>query len=149
MSVECAFQGSKIFTKGGPFADLYTKSSLDAKRDVRLKESGHLIGFKFFSQEWPSQPLTAFYDWLYINALHSREDLRRGVISYRAFTDIEFNPKKSINCQAYSAALYVAIIKRNIFDQVARDQESFLKFLKETSVVSAKLDNTKQKDLDL
>ena len=149
MSVECAFQGSKVFTGGGPYTDIYSKSSLDAKRDLRLKESGPLVGFKFFSQDWPAQPLTAFYDWIYINALHSRRDLNEEVMNYQAFTDIEFNPKKSINCQAYSAALYVSLVNRGIFNQVARNKDSFLKFLGETTLISARNDDFTQKPLNL
>lgn len=44
-TVECAFQGSKIFELGGPFTDLYEKTSREAKKDSRLRESGRLIGF--------------------------------------------------------------------------------------------------------
>src|SRR5713101_5744947 len=45
--LECAFQGSKVFERGGPFRDLYWMEPRDAKRDPRLKESGSLTGFKF------------------------------------------------------------------------------------------------------
>ena len=38
------------------------------------------------------------------------------MLQYQAFTDIEFNPEKSLNCQAYSAALYLSMIKNNILN---------------------------------
>src|SRR5438874_2853780 len=69
MSVEVAFQGSKVFEQGGPFHDLYSAASRDAKTDERMRGSGQLVGFNFLGQEWPSQPQTCFYDWLYITAL--------------------------------------------------------------------------------
>jgi hypothetical protein len=109
--VECAFQGSKVFSRGGPFIDLYDASAIEAKRDPRLRECGDLIGFDYFGMKWGLSPKTAFYDWLYMQALHKSE-LASEVFSYDGFTDIEFNPKKSFSCQARAVAMYVAIMKR-------------------------------------
>ena len=47
-SVECAFQGSKVFEEGGPYVDLLDKTSREAKKDTRLRESGKLIAFQYF-----------------------------------------------------------------------------------------------------
>jgi hypothetical protein len=107
--LENAFQSSKVFAEGGPFVDLLNTSPLDAKRDVRLKTSGALQRFEFFNTRWPLEPKTIFYDWLYVSSLRRHEHLANAVLEYDAFTDIEFNPKKSINCQAYSAALFSAL----------------------------------------
>lgn len=108
-SVESAFQGSKVFQRGGPYIDLLEKPSREAKKDIRLRESGNLLRFAFFNTEFALKPRTLFYDWLYINALNQNEVVADQVLKYAGFTDIEFNPKKSINCQAYSAALYVSL----------------------------------------
>ena len=110
ISVESAYQGSKVFEDGGPFHDLYEVSSREAKRDPRLRNSGEVTAFEFFGQEYPIEPQTAFYDWLYMTALSQREppvlqDLKR----FRGFSDIAFNPKRSINCQAHAVAVYVAL----------------------------------------
>jgi len=130
-SVETAFQSSKVFEKGGPYTDLLEGTSRQAKKDIRLKESGNLIKFQFFSKEFPLRPRTLFYDWLYINALHQNEDLSDQVIMYRGFTDIEFNPKKSINCQAYSAALYVSLRINGVIREALESPESFIEVLRE------------------
>ena len=61
-SLECAFQASKVFEFGGPYKDLLDKSSMEAKKDPRLKASGRLIGFHFFGTDWDVIPRTAFYD---------------------------------------------------------------------------------------
>ena len=37
ISIESAFQGSKVFENGGPYQDLYNVSSRDAKKDQRIK----------------------------------------------------------------------------------------------------------------
>jgi hypothetical protein len=67
--LECAFQGSKVFQRGGPYTDLYHAEPRDAKRDSRMQESGRLVGFSFENRRFPLEPKTAFYDWLYFGAL--------------------------------------------------------------------------------
>lgn len=132
-SVECAFQSSKVFENGGPYTDLLNATSRQAKKDERLKNSGKLIGFKFRSTEWQLNPLTAFYDWLYVNALNQNNQFHDELMQYQAFTDIEFNPKKSINCQAYSIAMFVALAKRNLLEDI-RNPETFLSFYEDFQV---------------
>ncbi|WP_122335821.1 DarT1-associated NADAR antitoxin family protein [Pseudomonas coronafaciens] len=127
MSVECAFQGSKVFERGGPYKDLYVKTSREAKLDDRIKNSGRLVKFSFYGADWELEPRTAFYDWLYINALRKQsDDLINGLLSYSAFTDIEFNPDKSINCQAYSIALFVSLYKQNLLNEALISKKTFL-----------------------
>src|SRR5262249_51179606 len=61
--LECAFQGSKVFERGGPYTDLYwVEEPRVAKRDDRLRESGPLKSFQFEGFTWPLEPKTAFYD---------------------------------------------------------------------------------------
>lgn len=132
-SVECAFQSSKIFENGGAYTDLLKATSKQAKKDERLRNSGKLIGFEFRSTKWQLNPLTAFYDWLYVNALNQNIQYHNELMRYQAFTDIEFNPKKSINCQAYSIAMFVALAKRNLLENI-RNPDNFLKFYKEFQV---------------
>lgn len=125
LSVECAFQGSKVFERGGPFRDLFLAQPMDAKRDPRLKDSGELVRFSFFKQDWPLEPLTAFYDWVYVNALVKNPDLARESMEFDAYTDIEFNPEKSINCQARSVALHQALFRLGKLDEALSSPEAF------------------------
>ena len=126
-SVETAFQASKVFEKGGPYIDLLQVSSKMAKRDERLRNSGHIIGFNFKGEEFVSRPKTFFYNWLYINALNDNEELAAQVLEFDAFTDIEFNPQKSLNCQAEAAALFVSLKRNNLLDEALKDKDVFLK----------------------
>lgn len=107
--VECAFQGSKAFEQGGPYADLLDASPKDSKRDARLHESGRLVAFELDGKRYPLEPKDAFYNFLWISALRQHDDLAEAVAAYDAFTDIEFNPQRSINCQAIAAAMYVGL----------------------------------------
>ena len=130
-SVECAYQSAKVFEHGGPYKDLRDRTSREAKLDPRLKESGRLVKFHFFEVDWDLEPKTAFYDWLYINALHNEPELAEYVLQHRAFSDIAFNPEKSLNCQAYSAALYVALHERGLLTpEVLRRKQSYLEALR-------------------
>lgn len=129
-SVECAYQASKVFEFGGPYLDILDKTSREAKTDPRLKSSGKLIGFRFYNVDWELEPKTAFYDWLYLNALRKNLQLTENLANYSAFTDIEFNPMKSISCQARSAALYVSLEKRDLLNEALSSKENFLYMLK-------------------
>ncbi len=126
-SVEVLFQGSKVFSRGGPYTDIYQKTSREAKKDERLKESGHLIAFRYGDFDWPLNPQTAFYDWLYLSALRQNSSLSQQLLEYYGFSDIEFNPDKSINCQAASAALYKALVERELIDLALSSPEEFIR----------------------
>ena len=108
-SVESFYQGSKVFKHAGPFTDLYEKNSKSAKKDKRIKDSGDLLGFSFFDEKWTLED--DFYTWIYLIGLTQNKKLSESLLQYEAFTDIEFNEKKSFNCQAYSAAFYVSLVK--------------------------------------
>lgn len=146
-SVECAFQGSKVFEEGGPYRDIFSLTSREAKKDERLKSSGRLTGFQFFGTEWPLEPRTAFYDWLYINALKKHPETASQLNPYSAFTDIEFNPERSINCQAYSVALFIALERRGLLNEAASSKEAFLEIVKGAKVSNSHRDDTIQGDL--
>lgn len=125
LSVETAFQGSKVFERGGPFVDLYGLESMIAKKDSRLKESGDLRHFDFFGRTWSLTPKTAFYDWIYINALQQNTDLAENITDYDCFTDIEFNHERSINCQARSVALFCALFHTDQLNWALASPDNF------------------------
>ncbi|ASY15727.1 hypothetical protein A1sIA56_02175 [Candidatus Planktophila sulfonica] len=130
--VEAVYQASKVFQNGGPFLDLMSASALDSKKDLRLKNSGELIGFRFENQDWPLTTSPNFYDYLYIRALIENVN-RRKLLQFDAFSDIAFNQNtlnskvgKSFNCQARSAAIYVSLLGK-------MDEDTILKWLVSSS----------------
>lgn len=125
-SVECAFQSSKVFENGGPYIDLLYKSSIEAKKDFRLKNSGKLKLFNYLGREFPLEPKDYFYNWLYINALSFYNQLIKKMLNYDSFTDIEFNPDKSLNCQAKAAAIFVGLTKASKMNYVLESRDNFL-----------------------
>ncbi|MCM1303675.1 MAG: hypothetical protein NC305_11330 [Lachnospiraceae bacterium] len=112
-TLENIFQSSKVFEKGGPYLDLLEVPPREAKHDERLKNSGQLKSFCFQGETFPLFPLTAFYDYLYYAAV--KESLAAEEITelskYDYFTDIEFNPDKSVNTQARTAAMIRLILE--------------------------------------
>jgi hypothetical protein len=127
--LECAYQGSKVFENGGPYTDLFLAEPHNAKRDLRIKNSGRLVAFQFESIRFPLEPKTIFYDWLYINAIFPHRGWLIRLRHYAGFTDIEFNPERSINCQARSCALFVALMAKNLLDGAAESPESFMELI--------------------
>ena len=125
-SVECAFQASKVFLHGGPFVDLLDASSRAAKTDRRLRESGELVAFRYCEHEFPLEPKTYFYDWLYASALCRDDKLVEQVMMFDAFTDIEHNPERSINCQARSVAKVVGLARAGLLEDALQSPQAFL-----------------------
>ena len=123
--LECAFQGSKVFEQGGPFQELYAASSRAARKDPRLRESGRLTGFQLEDQPIEADPKTAFYDWLYIRAVSRDSQKVEALQAYEGFTDIEFNPKKSLNCQARACAELVSLHRQGSLAEAIESHEAF------------------------
>jgi len=134
IKLELAFQGSKVFEHGGPFTDLYRKGEKEigeAKRDPRLHNSGGLIAFRFEGVDWPLEPKTAFYDWLYISFLKNFQEWAPKLYEYGGFTDVEFNPHRSINCQARSCALFLSLMRRRLLERALESPRAFITLLRE------------------
>ena len=133
-TVESAFQSSKAFEKAGQAEDLLFKSSLHAKTDPRIHiKDDSLQCFSFKGQKYPLEPKTCFYEWLFLKGIAELPDEEKNLLAtYTSFTDIEFNPKKSINCQARAAAIAVGIMKSPLLkglDALTEDFERFKDFV--------------------
>ena len=111
--MENIYHSAKLFANGGAYQDLLTVSQKDAKKDPRLKNSGKLIGFAFENMQFGLEPKTAFYDFIYLKAVKESltpEEIQQIKI-YNYFTDIVFNPKKSVNTQARSVAILKLLLE--------------------------------------
>ncbi|WP_265490515.1 DarT1-associated NADAR antitoxin family protein [Mergibacter septicus] len=130
-AVENLFQCSKVFENGGPYRDLLTVTPKEAKKYKRLKNSGELIKFQFNGKEFPLEPKTLFYDWLYLQVLFSEKnlELREQFFeeNFEAFSDIEYNPKKSFSCQARTLAICVSLYKNESVQEFIDDPEACAK----------------------
>lgn len=125
--LESVFQGSKVFEDGNGCHDLYDAEPIVAKKDERVKSGKPLKCFDYFGEIFPLEPKDYFYNWIYINALKNRIKGKNSLCDYDSFTDIEFNPNKSINCQAIASAIYVGLCRNNLIDEALKSKEDFLR----------------------
>lgn len=127
--LESVYQGSKVFETCGPFPDIFDYEPREAKRYVRALNCGRLIGFELEGDHYPLSPKNAFYDWLYIRALAKHVDWINENVSYDAYTDIEFNPEKQVNCQARAFAEYKSLAAKSELEASIRDFKHFASML--------------------
>lgn len=123
--LESVYQGSKVFEKSGPFTELFLLTPREAKRYFRENDFGRLIGFRLEGKSYPLSPKNAFYDWLYIRCLADHADWIKINVNYDAFTDIEFNPIKQVNCQARAFAEYLSLLQKHKLQESVSNFETF------------------------
>ena len=90
------------------------------------KYNGKVIGFRYEGKEFPAVPVWAFYNYIYMLALKENEKISKHLLSFSAFSDIEFSID-SFNCQACAAAQYVSLYNQNKLEKALLDFETFLK----------------------
>ena len=127
--LESVYQGSKVFENGGPFTEVFDFTPRDAKRFMREQSCGNIIRFQLEGKHYPLSPKNAFYDWLYIRSLAEHADWINENVEYDAFTDIEFNPAKQINCQARAFAEFLSLHDKGKLQEAAADFEAFAEML--------------------
>ena len=128
-SLESVYQSSKVFSESGQHEHLMDYDPFRAKKEIKTLGKGDIICFKFMGKEYPTEPKNAFYDWLYIRAIAPHEDWLKRNIKYAAYTDIEFTPDKSINCQGRAVAEFHALSMRGSALECAYDFDTFRNLL--------------------
>lgn len=128
--LESIYQGSKVFEEGGPFTHLFALQPRESKRYIRTQDFGNLIKFQLEEKIYPLSPKNAFYDWLYIRSLEEHSDWIGRNVKYDAFTDIEFNPSKQVNCQARAFAEYLSLLEKEKLKEAADDFDCFAEMLR-------------------
>jgi len=101
---------------------------LEAKRLIKGKVEENklsLTGFKCFDINFPLNPTTLFYDYIYVIALSQNYDIVTQIIDYDCFTDVEFNHKKQFASQARSCAIYKYLHSQNAVKETLEDINRF------------------------
>lgn len=127
--LESVYQGSKVFEESGPSPQIFDLAPREAKRFVRELNSGKLLAFQLEGRDYPLYPKNAFYDWLYIRSLAKHVDWIGKNVTYDAYTDIEFNPEKQVNCQARAFAEFKSLAAKDELDTAVCDFEHFASML--------------------
>ena len=133
--IESIFQSSKVFTNGTQFEFLKSYPPKEAKQYISNIGAGALSCFRYNGIEFPLEPKSMFYDYMYTNALRQIPDISNYLKEYDIFTDIEFNEKKQINCQARACAIYSYLLRTNSVDYYLSSPDIFKKlYQKNTSM---------------
>lgn len=127
--LESVYQSSKVFDISGQHEFLMDLDPFKAKKEIRSLGEGKIVSFKFMGKNFTTEPKNAFYDWLYLRAIAPHEDWIRKNLDYDAYSDIEFTPNKSLNCQARAVAEFHALSLRGQALDCARDFEKFSSYL--------------------
>ncbi|MFT6458169.1 DUF6977 family protein [Pseudophaeobacter arcticus] len=128
-SLESVYQSSKVFANSGQHEQLMDLDPYQAKKEVRRLGSGPITAFRFLDQEFPTEPMNAFYDWLYIRAIVPHEQWLRKNLHFAAYSDIEFTPSKSVNCQGRAVAEFHALSMRGEATKCVHDFDMFRRML--------------------
>ncbi len=123
---ECVFQSSKVFDNGDQYPEAKHMTPQEAKSFLRENSKGKtLLAFKYNKIEFPLFPKSLFYDYLYIKSFLESNLNISDLLSFNIFTDIEFNEKRQINCQARSVAILVSLYKRQLLTEAISSPEKF------------------------
>ena len=112
---------------------LTTSTGSDTVENIYQKSKyfykGEIVGFKYNSCVFENDPTGMFYDYIYIYAILQNKELVREFVQYDIFSDIEFNPKKSINTQARAAAIFKTLYDNHNLG-IIKDQYDFKRYYK-------------------
>ena len=126
-SLETMFQTSKVFGEDVHCIDLLGNDHRAVRKQIRERENQGLKCFRLEDVDWPLDPRGAFYNFIYLRSFNERKDLHADILRHDGFTDIEFNPRKSINCQAEAVSVFVGLSEAgHSLDEVCANKESFL-----------------------
>lgn len=104
-TIECWYQGSKVYKNAGVVHHLYDADPVTAKQYRRKLAGDIIVGFNLAGQEFPTEPRTFFYDYIYLNGLYEQFGTGLDISKYNAFTDIQSNLEIEA-CQARSVCEY-------------------------------------------
>ena len=125
--LECVFQSSKVFEGGIQYEQLLFEGPKEAKQYIKENVSLPVIGFRYNGEMFETFPFSMFYDYIYISALLQSDFNTKEIANYDIFTDIEFNEKKQINCQARACAIYAYMLRTGTVDFYMSSKDNFKK----------------------
>lgn len=103
------------------------------KHDPRLTTSGKIVKFSLDGIDFAAEPKDFFYNWIYSVALYQHPKEIAKLKDYNAFTDIEFNPEKSINCQARTVAIVKGLHEAGLLDEAMKSPREYLRIVYATA----------------
>ncbi len=121
------FESSKVFEFGGPYRDLLEKDPRELENEVRLKESGRLLGFNFEDVPYSLAPRSLFFDYIYISALHDKKEIHEELMTYDMITDVTYQMGRMFASSARACAYFISLKKTNLLEEALESPDSFKK----------------------
>ncbi len=127
--LESVYQSSKVFSISGQHSEIMSLNPYEAKKRVRQLGQGEVVAFRCFGRDFSNEPKNAFYDWLYVRAIFPHRDWVHKNLDFFGYSDIEFNPNKSINCQARAVAEYKSLEMQGTNQECFEDFDKFARLI--------------------
>ena len=112
---------------------LKTTTGTDTVENIYQKAKyfykGEIVGFKYNNCVFENEPTGMFYDYIYLYAILQNKNLINDLVQYNIFSDIEFNPKRSLNTQARAAAIFKTLYDNHNLG-IVKDQYDFKRYYK-------------------
>lgn len=127
-SVESFYHSSKVFGEI-QFYECMNLEAKDSKKYIQDKVENlslKLSGFNFMGMKFDLNTRSMCYDYIYIMGLKQNEDVAKEILKYECFTDIVYNPKKLVACQARTCALYKYLRLNNMVDKFLTNPHNFV-----------------------
>lgn len=124
-SVESVYHSCKVFEDGNSFEFLMDCEPRSAKKFLRENAKECLKCYRYKGKDIPLETKSLFYDYIYISALLQNSTLYEEIKNYDIFTDIEFNEKKGVCCQARACAIYSYMLRTNTVDKYMKSMDEF------------------------
>lgn len=96
----------------------------------KVYKDNHIIGFKFNNTVFENNPYGMYYDYIYMVALYQNKDYHEIIKDYYLFTDLFFNPNKSLNTQARAIAIFKTLHDNNCL-KLLESVKGFKEYYKE------------------
>lgn len=104
-------------------------------QESKIIENGKLIGFKYGSKCFENIPYGMYYDYIYMLALYQNKEYHELLKPYSLFTDIEFNPYRSLNTQARAVAIFKTLYD-NDYINIITDINKYKEYYKKNVTLS-------------
>lgn len=99
-------------------------------QNSKIYKDNAIVGFKFRNTEFENNPYGMYYDYIYMVALYQNKEYHELIKNYYFFTDLFFNPNKSLNTQARAIAIFKTLYD-NDYLKLLEDVSEFKKYYKE------------------
>ena len=117
--LESVYHATKVFKNHGVELSLLRMGARESKKraNALLKKYGVIEGYHYRGIDFPEEPKSLCFTWLYFQALKYLPTKELSFLAqFDGFTDLNFKIDSMGNCQAHAMALFVSIYNHGIYE---------------------------------